>query len=126
MLHVYVPNVSSPSYVCCIQVFSYRKCFSCFRDTFRESWGLGLGAKGWGALRPGAADGAHSTPGAVDGRVVGRRAALREGWGESLVSYGWRAASERTDRAGHPGASASGTYANSSAHNITSPMTLVN
>ena len=48
MLQVYVPNVSSASDLCCIQVFLVAS-VSCFRGMFRESWGiapaLGEGAR---------------------------------------------------------------------------------
>jgi hypothetical protein len=40
MLQVYVPNISSASDVCCIQVFHVVS-VSCFRSMFRESWGTG-------------------------------------------------------------------------------------
>ena len=39
MLQVYVPNVSSASDLCCIQVF-YVVSVSCFGGMFRESWGM--------------------------------------------------------------------------------------
>jgi hypothetical protein len=39
MLQVYVPNVSSTSDVCCIQLFHVAS-DSYFRGMFRESWGM--------------------------------------------------------------------------------------
>jgi hypothetical protein len=113
-----------------------------FQRYVQRVMGHGLGAKGWGARCPGAADGVRNALRAVDGRARSRHAlclwtdALWEGeprYGKagvsrSYISYGCGAgdASGRAARAGHPDASASGTYANSSAHNITSPMTLMN
>jgi hypothetical protein len=61
MLQVYVPNVSSASDLCCIQVFNVA-CVSCFRGLFRESWGTtcALGEGPWQA--GGTADGVRDAP----------------------------------------------------------------
>jgi hypothetical protein len=43
MFQIYIPNVSSASDLCCIQVFHVAS-VSCLRGMFRESWEHGSGA----------------------------------------------------------------------------------
>ena len=64
ILQVYVPNISSASDVCCIQMF-YIASISCFKYLFGESLGQGLGAMGRGVASQGLADGARDVPGVL-------------------------------------------------------------